>query len=105
MGMSGFLWFIIPLLFVGKWSIALSRARGNPVHGIGLFVVAAAIIVPICIFAEVNAQSLAAQKLWTAATMARAAGLFECGIVLMACYFVHWFLWPKENAGSTHDLP
>ena len=101
--MSGYLWFILPLFFVGKWSIALSRARGNPAFGIGLFVVTAAIIVPICVFAEVNAQSLAAQKLWTAATMTQAAGLLKSGIVLMVCYFVHWLLWPKDNTGSPHD--
>jgi hypothetical protein len=96
--MSEFLWFIIPLLFVGKWSIALSRARRNPMYGIGLFVITAAVIVPICIYAEVNAQALEEQKLWTASAMARAVGAAECGVVLMACYFAHWLLWPRGKA-------
>ncbi len=101
--MSGFLWFIIPLLFVGKWSIALSRARDNPLYGIGLFAVTAAIIVPICVFSEINAQAIAEQKLWTAASMARAVAAIECGVVLMVCYFIYWWIWPRDDADPSHD--
>ena len=89
--------FGVPVYLAAKWSIALGRARQDARYGVGLFAITAIALAVVYFSSFSKSNELAAQKLWTGASLSLAMGLFWSLPIMLACWFAHWFLWPKDR--------
>jgi hypothetical protein len=88
----------IPLVLVGKWSLALAKARNSSWYGVTLFAACAIILGLIYAQGYESTRELMTDQMWTAASMTIAVLLAKSVPVLLACWLAHWYLWPTDQS-------